>query len=151
MAYESLFNKNLPKELDSFLKLIDDAYEHLKNEGYTVKETKQKQWIEYGFYLYNKDKSIDIFIGLWFEMWQEKGIILCICPAWKEKLVDGNKINEILKKYPDSHVEAFDPYFVFKGFPTLSFKEKYITNITDYKNIVNKVFNIMNELGTNWK
>jgi hypothetical protein len=37
MAYESLFNKNLPKELDSFLKLIDDAYEHLKNEGYIVK------------------------------------------------------------------------------------------------------------------
>jgi hypothetical protein len=84
-------------------------------------------------------------------MWTERNKVLCICLDWQEKVVNGNKIIETFKKYCEEHSEVFDPYFVFEEFPTIAFKEKYIINITDHKNIVNRVFNVMDELGTIWK
>ncbi len=151
MAFELLLNKNLAKELDSFLKLIDEAFTHLKNEGYTIKEAKMKQWEDYGFYIYNKDKTINIFVGLWFTMWAEKNALLCLCLDWKENAKNQIHLIDTFKKQAEKHPDIFDPYFEFHEYPTLAFHEKYISNMSDPKNIINRLFNVMNELGTEWK
>jgi len=151
MAYEILLNKSLAKELNTFLSLIDEAFTHLENEGYNVKRSKMMQWEDYGFYIYNKDKTINIFVGLWFDMWKEKNLLLCFNLDWKENVKNHSHLSESFQKQADKYPSIYSPYFEFYEYPTLAFQEKYIKNMEDYKNIVNRLFNVMNELDTEWK
>lgn len=73
-----LENKEIPRALNSLIELIDETHTSIYEKGLVTRQHKDKYFTEYGFYIDRQNKQANVFIGLWFSVWETLGIPLCI-------------------------------------------------------------------------
>ncbi len=149
MALQILYNKDVPNELNTLLEWIDKAYEYLKEKKFivdwkidnnTVKS--QRNWAEYGFYIFSADKKMYIFVGLWFEIWREYNQPLCFSIPYIENPKSKIKLVSSLEQLLSEKQSIYDRIIDYENHATITLKQSFLCGIGDYKSIVSRVLDI---------
>jgi hypothetical protein len=120
---KQLFNKEVPAQLSALFDFIDSLFYELEERGVILRWTKDKYFIEYGFYIDSLDKSRNLFVGLFRELWEYTGKPFCLALDWKKP--EDNGIGYLLKdstgKLPGLNASFID----YDGYPCLVFDEGF--------------------------
>ena len=133
----SLFDKTFPSQLDMLCQMIDECYEEAKGLNLPVSWTKDKHFNEYGFYLKTVDKSHELFLGLWYDLWETKGLPLCI--TFSSTKAGMNSKLEKFNTYINKELINEGYHLNYENYLLLAFNKEYFENIDNYKPIL-KIF-----------
>lgn len=151
MSFNNLFGKNFPRELELLCTYIDDTFKFFKKYQYTVKwTTLGKDLSEYGFYMHNSDKTADVFIGLWWDLWEDNGYPLCLSLNWEKSVFTTDVLQSRLKTFFANHQDKFGEFIIKETYPTLCFKLDYLNSLEDEKPLIDLLQQLMTDLGLSY-
>lgn len=142
--FKKLFNTESAQELDSLMEFVADLYNGLKDKGLSLRWTKYKDFEEYGFYIDSADKNKILFCGIWFDLWETKGIPFCLAFDWKKSVENKIKyeFEKIIQSQSDDNLSILD----YQGFPTVTFDATYFDSLDDASPCLNFVIKIIEEM-----
>jgi hypothetical protein len=150
MSYNTLFDKNAPRELELLLDTTYDVYEHFKTRKFKVKPSEGKYtkwWNEYGFYFENNESNADVFLGLWFSIWVDHGRPLCFSLNWKSHYPKGELLERRFKDFFEVNSKVFDKYLVYEEYPTMCFSLDFLNSLESEVPLIIIFEDLMSHLG----
>jgi len=134
------YNGRVAREIKMFVEMIEDVY-----SAYDDVKWSNKSHYEIGFYYQDKKKKTEYFFGIWYDLWEQYGIPLCITfnyngkapQQWHDKLKKfiTNHYNEglVIKDYEGYTCILFEySFFKFdKGDDSSSLSDLYL-KVTEY-------------------
>lgn len=132
--FKTLFGTKIPSEIEHLIDFINDIRSMVKRKEVLTKWARPNNFEEYGFYIHSADQKMNIFCGLWFDLWLTKGSPFCICLDWNDEvgLMRKQLFGEFRK---DGEIDLIE----YSEYPTLVFKQDYFNAVADEKPIVDLI------------
>ena len=145
--FEVLYDNKFPTALDSLFEIIDNLNEKFIDMGVKTRWTKLKYFTEYGFYIDSSDEQKNLFVGLWYELWETKCYPFCLCLDWKNTRNNSLRytFKEVLANYNDSKIKFID----YNDYPNLVFQAEYFKGLIDNKELFNLIVKSLEALSFN--
>lgn len=137
--FNTLFSPPIAQELNSLCEFIDDLRDKCKSAGYKIKWSKSPDWNEYGFYLESKSTDTSLYCGIWFELWEAKGVPFCLV---LDDLESDEKCSDQVKSFVNSLEDPRVSLVYLEDLTTITFSADYFQ--TD--DSINSIFKILKDI-----